>query len=145
MPVYQTRCESCGVAHDVRLSFEDFECVRSGVKLLECAACHGKVGIEFNPGDVSFVMKDGESGGWSSKAIKENKYRAVRQRIMERRMRDHAPKTRLVPNFGGQIAPSWKDARDAARDVAYEETRDLAVAQSAASTYDSLVKQEVSK
>lgn len=145
MPIYKTQCEGCGVSHDVKLSFETYEGIRSGTKVLECSACHGKVDIVFNPGDVTFVLKDGESGGWTSKALKENKYRAIRQRIMERRQRDHAPRTKLVPNFAGAIAPSWKDAQEVAREVAYNETHDSVAAHEAAATYDPLVKHEVSR
>ncbi len=153
MPVYSTRCEGCGAAHDIRLSFEDYDCVRSGTKLLECTACQGKVNIEFHPGDVTFVLKDGESGGWASKAQKENKYRARRQRVMEQRQRDHAPRTQLVPNFAGGLAPSWKDAQEAARETAYTEMkghgegeqRSIAAANEAAATYEPLVKSELAR
>ncbi len=145
MPTYTTRCDGCGSAHEIRLSFEQYEQVQSGAKVLECAACQGKVALVFDPGNVTFIMKDGESGGWTSKAQKENQYRAKRQRVMEKRQRDHAPRTRLVPNFAGGIAPSWKDAQEAAREVAYEETRDHVAASEAAATYNPLVKQELAR
>ncbi len=143
MPTYTTKCQSCGVTSHVRLSFEDYDQFKAGQIVLKCVKCEGDCGIEFNPGAVSFVLKDGESGGWTSKAMKENKYRARRQKVMEQRQRDHAPRTRLLPNFGGEIAPSWKDAQDAAFDVALTETRDPVAAKEAAATYDSLVRREV--
>lgn len=145
MPTYATRCEGCGAAHDIRLSFEQYEQVRSGVKVLECTSCQGKVALMFDPGNVTFVLKDGESGGWTSKAQKENQYRAKRQRVMEKRQRDHAPKTKLVPNFAGGLTSSWKEAQEVAREVAYEETRDSVAASEAAATYNPLVKQELAR
>jgi hypothetical protein len=139
MPMYTTRCEGCQTRSSTRLSFSDYDAVRQGSKKLECLECHANVVLQFNPGDVSFVLKDGESGGWTSKAMKENKYRARRQRVMERRQRDHAPNTKLVPNFAGQITSDWKEAKEAAFETAYQETRDLTAASESAKTYDSLV------
>lgn len=115
MPTYSTQCESCGRTTDIRLSFVDYESVRLGAKTLECTDCHGKVGLAFNPGDLSFVMKDGESGGWSSKAGKENAYRARRNKILDKKTRDHVFKTKLVPNFAGQQTENWREAQEHAR------------------------------
>lgn len=136
MPVYSTRCEACNQDASIRLSFVDYESVKLGVKTLECTTCQGKVVLAFNPGDVTFVLKDGESGGWQSKAIKENKYRGRRREIMEKRERDHVFKTRLIPNHGGVETGTWRDAREAAR----KEGGDLAAA-----TYNPLVKSEQSR
>ena len=99
MPNYSTQCEGCKACHEIRLSFTDYDAVKLGVKLLECSTCQGKVSLDFDPGEVSFVLKDGESGGWASKANKENAYRAKRYAYMGKRQDAHAPKTRLLPNF----------------------------------------------
>ena len=144
MPNYATKCQGCSVTSHVRLSFEDYDLFKTGQITLKCVKCEGNCAIEFAPGDVSFVLHDGESGGWTSKALKENKYRARRARVMEQRQRDHAPRTRLLPNFGGELAPSWKEAQEAAYDVALTETKNPVAAHEAASTYDSLVRREVS-
>jgi hypothetical protein len=148
MPTYRTQCGKCGVNQDTRLTFEQYDQVRNGLMVMFCSACEGAVSFVFAPGDVTFILKDGESGGWTSKAQKENKYRARHQRVMEQRMKDHAPRTQLVPNFGGELAPSWKEAREAAREVAYTETEGTSetkalAAREAAATYDPLVKQEL--
>lgn len=142
MPLYETRCQKCDVTTPQRLSFEAYESVTTGLSTLPCSACEGELAIVFSPGDVRFVLKDGESGGWVSKAMKENKYRAARQHTMERRQRDHAPNPKLVPNFAGETASSWTEARQAAYDKALTETRDVSAARQASSTYDALVKQE---
>jgi hypothetical protein len=101
--------------------------------------------LDFDPGDVTFVMKDGESGGWASKAGKENKYRNRRRQVMAQRERDHVAPRPLIPNFAGEVTESWKEAKDRAFSTAYEETRDMSAATAAASSYDALVGQEGSK
>lgn len=115
-----------------RLSFSEYDSLVAGeVKLVD--ENDQELKLVFNPGDVKFVLKDGESGGWASKAIKENKYRQERRQTMTRRERDHAPKTKLIPNFGGKEAHSWADVRDHVRSVKGVES---------ASTYDRLVRKE---
>jgi hypothetical protein len=69
----------------------------------------------FNPGNVSFVMKDGESGGFVGKALKENSYRAKRRVEMARRTRDHVAPKPLIPNYEGQQTENWREAQEHAR------------------------------
>jgi hypothetical protein len=115
-----------------RLSFAEYDSLVKGeVKLVDVD--DQELVLIFNPGDLKFVLKDGESGGWASKSMKENKYRQERRQVMTKRERDHAPKTRLIPNFGGREAHSWADVQDHARTV-------NGVA--SAATYDRLVKLE---
>lgn len=115
MPTYSTQCEGCGESASIRLSYLDYESVKLGAKTLECSTCHGKVGLVFNPGNVSFVLKDGESGGFTSKANKENTYRAKRRVEMARRTRDHVAPKPLIPNYGGQETGTWREAQEHAR------------------------------
>jgi hypothetical protein len=93
----------------------DYESVKLGAKTLECAACHGKAAIVFNPGNISFVMKDGESGGFVGKAMKENTYRAKRRVEMARRTREHIAPRPLIPNYEGQQTENWREAQESAR------------------------------
>jgi mono/diheme cytochrome c family protein len=97
------------------MSMVDYESVKLGAKSLECASCHGQAKLVFNPGNVSFVMKDGETGGFQSKAIKENTWRAKHRVEMARRERDHVFKTKLIPNYEGQQTESWREAQEHAR------------------------------
>lgn len=133
MPSYSSRCEGCGALHPVRLSFSDYDAVKLGVKVLECSTCQGKVVLDFNPGDVTFVLRDGESGGWTSKAMKENKWRSRHREVMAKREKDHVFKSKLVPNFQGEETGTWREAQAVARN----EGGSLS-----ASTYEPLVKQE---
>jgi hypothetical protein len=97
------------------MSFVDYESVKLGVKTLECGKCQGKAVLAFNPGDVSFVLPDGPSGGFTSKAGKENAYRAKRRIEMTRRTRDHVAPRPLIPNYEGAQTENWREAQEAAR------------------------------
>ena len=139
MPTYQTQCQQCGHSGDLRLSFSDYDGVKSGDKQLLCNGCNGTCQILFDPSSVQFVMKDGESGGWQSKAMKENKYRARRREIMAQRERDHVFKPKLQANYQGVETGTWKDAREVARvEAARKHGESFATA--VARTYDPLVE-----
>lgn len=131
MPNY-TFQKSDGSLLTKRLSFVDYDAIKAGTQQL--VDDQGQtLALVFNPGEVGFVLKDGASGGWASKAMKENKYRAERGQVMARRERDHAPRTRLIPNYQGQEGHSWADVQDHVR------TTDGVAA---ASTYNKLVAKE---
>jgi hypothetical protein len=130
MPVYTFQDQN-GVQVSRRLSFEEFDSVKSGAKqILDDENRPLKLVLT-----ASFrtVLKDGVSGGWMSKAGKENKYRAQHRNVLAKRERDHVEKPRLVPNLAGAEAATWADAREQVRATKGNE---------AASTYDALVAKE---
>ena len=133
MPIYNTQCRGCQKTSEIRLTFSDYDGVRLGTKILGCASCSETVEIVFNPSDVSFILRDGESGGWAGKAIKENKLRARRREILAKRERDHVFKNKLQPNYEGMETGSWKETQAFVRDRHGE---------ASASTYDSFVQRE---
>lgn len=148
MPMYATQCSACQKASDRKLSFQQYDALKSGTEKLACE-CGGQATLVFDPSAVSFVLKDGESGGWVSKAGKENAYRAKRRNVMAQKERDHVRPTRLQPNFQGKPAASWSDAKDAAYQSTYDKVKrehgdkDAAVAaKESAKTYDRFIKQE---
>lgn len=131
MPIYTFK-RSDGQVFTKRLSFSDFDAIQAGEK--QVVGDDGKVcELVFDPGEVGFVLKDGESGGWASKAQKENNYRRARGQEMKRRERDHVFKSRLVPNFEGKEAENWADVQDHVRSEKGE---------ASAETYDHLVQTE---
>lgn len=131
MPTYTFKSPD-GTVFNTRLSFSDYEAVVAGDQKLIDA--DGKdCELVFNPGSIGFVLKDGESGGWVSKAMKENKYRKGRNKEMARREKDHVFKSRLVPNHDGVEAHNWADVQDHVHTTKGE---------FAASTYNHLVAQE---
>jgi len=134
MPTYAVECQDCGSAYDQRLSFTQYDEVKTAKSLLPCKSCNGNAQIAFKPGSVSFVMKDGESGGWASKAMKENGYRNKHREVMAKRERDHVFKNSLQANYDGVETGKWRDAQEMARNEKGD---------AAASSYDSLVKQEM--
>lgn len=132
MPTYTFRRPTDGALASQRLSFKQYEELQAGK--LRVTDDQGEVlELVFNPGNASFVLKDGPSGGWASKAMKENKYRKGRRVEMTRREKDHVFKTKLIPNYKGQEAHSWQEARDEAR---------LQEGDKAALTYEPLVAKE---
>jgi len=131
MPMYTFKSPG-GLVFRRRLSFADYEAVRAGDKQVvddDDEVCE----LIFDPGQMGFVLKDGPSGGWASKASKENKYRRARSGEMARREKDNVFKSRLIPNLGGKEASTWKDVQDQVR----TDKGDVA-----ATTYDSLVAKE---
>jgi len=131
MPTYQVECHECGTTRDQRLSYSDYDAVQVGSKKLTCKNCGLEAVIGFAPGNLGFVLKDGESGGWATKSIKENDYRKKRRVEVGKKEKDHVFKASLQPNFDGVETGTWRDAQELAR----KEKGDLS-----ASTYDSLVK-----
>jgi hypothetical protein len=131
MPIYTFECPD-GSRFTKRLSMADYEAIKSGKKAL-LDSDDNELKLVFDPGRVSFTLKDGESGGWPTRTSKERKFRRRRYKEMGRRQDEHAPKTRLVPNHGGQLADKWEDVQDHVRTTDGE---------AAAMTYDHLVAGE---
>ena len=149
MPIYETHCKACDKTEPRKVSFREYDQIQAGALTLECECGKGSLDLVFDPAAVSFVLKDGESGGWVCKATKENKHRAARREVMGRRQRDHVNPNKLIPNYQGQVAGSWEEAKDAAYQSTYQKVkrehgeRDAAkAATQAAKTFDKHIKRE---
>jgi hypothetical protein len=149
MPIYNTVCPECGTQAPRKITYGEYDHVVKGEQSLAACLCGGFPAIVFDPSTVSFVLKDGESGGWSTKASLENKHRARRRDRMAQRERDHVRPHDLVPNYGGQIAGTWEEAKDAAYQSTYAKVNSESgskvaaqVAQKSASTYDRHIRKE---
>ncbi len=149
--LYTVQCQVCQKQGVQKLTFAEYDEAKAGTRDVPCPHCGGWASIVFDPGNVTFVLKDGASGGFTSKAAKENSYRRRRGVEMDRRQRDHAPRTTLQPNFGGGLTGNWKTAKDAAYEARYDEVKQehgpqvaAQAAQESAKTYDPLVSKEVS-
>jgi hypothetical protein len=115
MPIYDSECPKCEISGPVRLSFAVYDEVQAGTKELSCPECDGPCVILFDPSTVQFVMKDGATGSFPSRAMKENAWRAKHRLRMAQRERDHVFKSSLQPNFGGVETGTWKEAQELAR------------------------------
>lgn len=133
MPTYKIECLECGETKDQRLSYSDYDQVKAGAKALACSNCGLPAQIGFAPGNLGFVLKEGESGGWASKSIKENSYRLRRREMLAKKEKDHVFKASLQANYDGVETGSWKEAQELARSEKGDD---------AASTYDPLVSKE---
>lgn len=148
MPMYSTRCTDCEKSGERKLTFAQYDQIQAGDTQLDCS-CGGSVELVFNPSDIAFVLKDGVSGGFVSKAMKENAYRKERRRTMTQRERDHVRPNRLQPNFHGRPTSSWKEAQDAAYQSTYDKVKSehgakvaADAATQSAKTYNKHVKRE---
>jgi hypothetical protein len=133
MPTYVVECHECGTTRDQRLSYSEYDSIKSGKKEIPCSNCGLPAQIGFSPGNLGFILKEGESGGWATKSIKENAYRKKRREEVGRRERDHVFKASLQPNFDGVETGTWKEAQELAR----KEKGDAS-----ASTYTPLVNKQ---
>lgn len=115
MPTYQIECVGCGETRPQRMNFAEYAQVKTGAKELGCPTCGGVSRVVFAPGSVTFSLREGPSGGWASKSLKENAYRAKRAEVMRKREKDHVFKGSLIPNYKGQETGSWREAQEAAR------------------------------
>lgn len=151
MPIYNTKCESCTTELEQKLSFEVFGKLQNGEIKLTCS-CGGNTVLKFDPSTVKFSMHDGPSGGWTSKAAKENNYRKSRNVDLDRRTRDHVSKKNLVPNYNGIETPTWRDAQAEAQAAAFSKVQPTLgvsgakkAAELAGKSYDKYVKKEATK
>lgn len=134
MPTY-TFQKSDGTTLRKKLTFAEYEQVRTGdLKIKDDSG--DELVLVFNPGNIGLVLKDGPSGGWASKALKENAYRSARVATLKQKERDNVFKPKLIPNYMGEEAPSWKEAQEEARSKE---------GSAVAKTYDRLVAKEKSK
>jgi len=114
MPVYTFKCP-CGKGFDKRLTFAGYDRVKEGTESVPCPDCGKLTILTFAPGEFTTILKDGESGGWASKATKENKYRSQRYVDMGKRTKENVAPTPLVPNYKGEETGTWKEAQEKAR------------------------------
>lgn len=136
MPTYQVECTACEAKESRRLTFAEYDQVKDGTKGLQCTVCSEPAKLGFAPGTLGFILKEGPSGGWATKSIKEKQYRKNRHGVMGRRQKDHVKVSKLQPNFKGQETGTWKEAQEVARSTD---------GNLAASTYDRLVSKEKAK
>lgn len=151
MPMYTVLCQVCAKTSTAKLTFSEYDETKAGTFQPSCGECGGWAAIQFDPGNVNFVLKDGESGGWISKAGKENSYRARHRAVMAKRERDHVFKSRLQPNYAGTVTENWKEASQAAYESTYDRVKQehgaqtaQQAAQESARTYDPLINRGVS-
>lgn len=125
MPTYSIVCKGCGKIEDRKLTFSEMDA------FAEICSCGSSLEVGFMPCAVNFTLKDGPSGGWASRAIKEKQYREKRREILAKKEKDHVYTPSLVPNFNGEQTESWREARETARTV---------LGEASAKSYDNLVQ-----
>lgn len=108
MPTYEYQCEACGNEYEEFLPMSRFD------EPQNCPSC-GEVGRRV-VSVPDFILR-GE--GWvSHNARIKSQMMAKRERIAnttERERRMDAPLSKLVPNFNGERAESWREASEMAK------------------------------
>ena len=136
MPLYKLSCSECGEILDKKLSFSQYDEVKLGQSVVDCPSCAKAMSLVFAPGRLGMVMKEGLSGGWTTKSEKERKYRDNRHQAMGKRQKDNVFEPSLQPNYNGEETGTWKEAQEVARKVGGD---------TAAATYAPVVAKEKQK
>jgi len=132
--IYDYECAECGNVQEESCSVDAFKELKP-----QCHKCGGECSYKYTPTVCHVAFKDGPSGSWPSKGGRFKKYRERQSQIAAQKQRDHCEPMKLVPNYKGQEAGSWREAQSmASRD------KDNESAAVTASTYDNAVKQESS-
>jgi hypothetical protein len=122
------KCTGCHAVTEHDIPFDDFPVYKSRDRGVICPVCGGDAYYQFNPSTIQISFA---GDAWADKNYREKAYRKRRSAYMERRMRTNHKTPELIPNFEGEEAASWKEARDAARDAG-----------KSTSTYEPLVQRE---
>ena len=109
---YDFKCDACGSEFEVDMPHTEFPKARKeGVPCVKCAEV---ARFNFNPSGVQISFA---GDAWADKNYAEKEYRKRRSVYMKDRMYKNHVKPELVPNFEGERAASWEEARDAAVDA----------------------------
>lgn len=142
-------CARCNASTEEILTFAEYDCLEKKEVALPCEACGGPKELAETFTEIDVIYRDGMSGGWASKAGKENNYRQKRYSYLGTRARNNHKVSKLIPNFQGEIAESWKEAKE----MAYEKVSEAVggglegakMGQHVADTFTPRVEAEVSK
>lgn len=109
---YDFECKDCHVIQTLDLAVTMFDEVKaSGVP---CTSCEeGTATFKFSASGIDFCFK---GDAWPDKNYKEKAYRKKRSAYMSMRQSQNNKSMTLKPNYKGQEAATWTEARDAARD-----------------------------
>lgn len=136
MPIYTFQCKDCSLEYHPLLSFSDYENYKKcdpDLGVVFCDSCGGTCRPVFDPGDFGATFKEGETGGWASKTIKERALREKRWDHLGRKKKEHVKPQGLVPNYEGQAHDRWTDVQDHVR---------IKHGDDVAKSYDPFVKKE---
>ena len=132
MPIYSYRCDKCEIITEDTHTIEGFKEHHPS-----CTECDGTCSYIYIPSVPQIVFHDGNSGSWPSKGERIKKQMRARSEAAAKRQRDrYGEAPRAIPNYKGDIAPSWADARSEAL---------IQGGSDQAASYNALVKEEGKK
>lgn len=108
--IYSYRCSKCETVIEDSCSVNE----RENHHPL-CTECGEVCNYTYIPSVVQFALLDGNSGSWPSKGERIKKQMQARSEDAGKRQRErYGEAPRALPNYKGEIAPSWADARSEA-------------------------------
>jgi hypothetical protein len=130
--IYDYACTVCSNIQEEMHSVDGFKEFTP-----KCNKCGGDSKYKFTPSVPQIAFLDGDSGSFPSKGDRIKKQMQARSEAAAKRQRErYGDAPTAIPNYKGDIAPSWADARSEALIQGGSEQ---------ASTYNAAVKEESKK
>ena len=108
--IYSYRCTQCETVIEDSCSVNERENHHPS-----CTECGGICNYVYIPSVPQIAFIDGDSGSWPSKGERITKQMRARSEAAAKRQRDrYGEAPTAIPNYKGDIAPSWADARSEA-------------------------------
>jgi len=127
---YDFACTKCGAVQEEVCSVDKFKEFEP-----KCVKCGAKCIYKFNPKGIEFILIDGPTGSWPSKGgrIQAQRIKASHDASRRQKNRYGNIKTKAIPNYKGNEASDWTEAKEmATKDVGSEK----------AASYDSKIAEE---
>jgi hypothetical protein len=108
--LYDYACNTCSNIQEEMHSVDGFKEFTP-----KCVKCGGDCKYKFTPSVPQIAFLDGDSGSWPSKGERIKKQMQARSDAAGKRQRErYGDAPTAIPNYNGDIAPSWAEARSEA-------------------------------
>ena len=106
---YDFRCQECDAVQTVDLSISVLD--QKKEEGVPCQVCEGTSVFQLNLDSVVVSFK---GDAWADKNYREKNYRKQRSSYMAQRQAKNNTAAKLIPNYQGQEAQTWKEVKEAA-------------------------------
>lgn len=108
---YDFKCVTCDHVQTAEFSLDEFEVKKESG--MSCRECGDTAKFKFQAAEVGICFR---GDAWADKNYKEKAFRKNRSKYMAARQAKNVKTPTLKPNYRGEEAETWTEARDAARD-----------------------------